>query len=404
MKEEVPVAMTVADWQSQGQTVWKKQSFNLANGGEDTLIFSVNYNRVTEDSPEHPAARDFPEHSTFLALSPLSAVLDSAATTTIDVSDSVPPSKTWVADISNDSPWDQGALWNSMLYIDPFHANKKFVTYESWGAAYMQVLQIRNALYGGSSYLFVKNGTPNFTKSCNQICATNNVSDGGARKPYCLSVTASDPGTAIHNSELLHSVPLAVVKDPVSHKSITGAAVVCSDIGTGGTSVNTVVIATTTSTAAAVPQTALAVGQRICAIAGAKGVIWIDGATSAQTNLPDTALVPLGQPLTVACSISFESNAFARNVVAAPAQSCDQACSALGVGNGAGYRAYRSKLIDNPATSQNNGLDPFTNLALYALQKASGGTVWKLASTTHIECSCGPGREMQGVASARVSS
>lgn len=399
LAEEVPDAMTVKAWARQGQTVWKKQSFNFGNGGSDTLIFSVNFNLVTADSPDHPAARDFPTHSKFFALTGLSALLDAANSGPIDASAKAPLSKTWLPDLSNNSPWDQGALWNSMFYIDPYHANRKFVLYESWGADDMQASQTRNALYGGSSFQTVKPGRPEFSQSCDEICGTSNLAGGGARKPYCLSATASAPGTPLQGAELPHTQPLDQVHDPLTGQGIAAATVMCSDIGTSSTRPGNLVIV---SGVAEGNQTALHQATTLCAANAALGVIWIDAVVgkTLHVNLADTETLHQGDALTVACSTKLPSSAFHRDVqVQGGGTSCDMTCDALGTGDGTGFRAYRATLEDPANPGHSRAINPFTSLDLLA----STGKAAAPQNSSAISCGCGPGREMRGVASARVA-
>ena len=401
LREEVPDGAKVSAWGRQGETVWKKQSFNFGNGGVDTLIFSVNFNMATENSPDHPAARDFPAHSKFFALSGLSALLDAAKSGPLDVSAKVPPSKTWVPDLSNDTPWDQGAMWNSMFYIDPFHANQKFVLYESWGAEFMQASQTRNALYGGSSSRTVHAGSADFSQSCDGLCGTSNVAGGGARKSYCLSSTAIAADTTLQGTEIAHDQPFDKVHDPVTGQGLQSAAVMCSDIGTSATLPGNLILASAT---VGRDGPALSAAEAICAAKGAQGVIWIDGKLGgkSRTNLPDTAALQKGDALTLACSTQYASGAFHRNVATQGADmTADMACAALGAGDGTGFRAYRSKLTNAP--DQNTAIGPFVGLGLLAVQRASDGTTLATNSSTTIISSCGPGREMRGIASARVA-
>ena len=397
LREEVPDGTSVKAWAAQGETVWKKQSFNFGNGGADTLIFSVNFNLVTENTPARPTARDFPSHSAFFAVNAVSALLDAAKSGPIDLSAKAPPSRTWQPDLSTDSPWDQGAVWNSMFYIDPYHANAKFVLYESWGANYMQPPQTRNALYGGSSSRTVKSGSAEFSQSCDAVCGGGNVAGGGARKPYCLSVSAPD------GTEVSHDRALGQVVDSVTGQSLASASLVCSDIGTSKTQPDNLIIASDT---VGKDQPALTFAEAVCAAKGASGVIWMDAlaAGKAQINLSDTATLHQGDALTVACSTQFPSAAFRRDVqVSASGPSCDMACDALGPGDGTGFRAYRSRLSNANGTDQSSPATPFTSLDLLAQPGVAAGKAAVPQRSTRLECSCGPGREMRGIASARVA-
>jgi hypothetical protein len=271
----------------------------------------------------------------------------------------------------------------------------------------MQLSQTRNALYGGSSNALIKSGQEYFAQSCNQYCATKNIAGGGARKPYCLSATAVSSGTMVQGIELPHSVPFNQIKDPLTAKGINSAFVVCSDIGTSDKNVNDIRIITSPIETLVSGTSALSTAEAMCMAKGAKGVVWIDRSTpsdsTSEFDVSDTASVQLGQLLTVACSAQHESGAFKRSLLATSSQTCDMACSALGVGNGTGYRSYRSRIINNPTANQNSFLDPFTSLDYFIYKKLVANTSWLPMSETKVQCTCGPGREMRGVASARVA-
>lgn len=402
VREAVPVGMKVKAWAKAGETVWKKQSFNFGNGGSDRLIFAFNFNMVAEDSADHPAARDFPEHAKFFVLSSLTTLLDAAKSGPIDISAKVPPSRTWVPDLTNDSPWDQGAMWNSMYYADPFHANRQFVLYESWGAERMQAAQTRNALYGGSAAQVVKADSAAFGQSCDDICATNSIAGGGARKPFCLSATAVAPGTAMQGTEISHQAPLR----QMAPQGLQSAYLVCSDIGTSKAKADNLTIASGTVGASTAGQPALTVAEGLCSAQRAKGVVWMDAISAGKTraNLSDAAVLHQGDALTVGCSVQYPSSAFHRAVMAASSgQSCDMTCAALGPGDGTGFRAWRSQLLNSPYPNQTTALIPSMSVDLLIQLGKTRAKPWTPLQSTGIACACGPGREMRGVASARVA-
>lgn len=400
LHEEVPDGTSLKAWTKQGETVWKKQSFTFGNGSNDRLIFALNFNMVADNTPDHPATRDFPEHAKLFALSGLSTLLDAAKAGALDVSAKAPPSKTWVPDLSNDSPWDQGALWNTMYYVDPFHGSAQFVLYESWGAEVMQASQTRDALYGGSSGQMVKADSPDFGQSCDAICGTGNVAGGGARKSYCLSATAIAPGSALQGVEVAHETPLDQVT--AAGQGLKAAFLECSDIGTSATKPGNLLIASAAISAADAGKTALTLAEALCAAKGAKGVVWVDSGT--RINLADTQALAQGEALTVGCSTQYPSTAFHRNVVVqGGGPTCDMTCAALGAGDGTGFRAWRAQLADSPYPQQTAAVTPFISLDLLVQQGLTRAKPWVPLQSTALECACGPGREMRGIASARVA-
>lgn len=421
----------VRQWRNLGNSVWRKQNFDLHNGGSDTMLFSVNYSRV--DDTDRSAARDFPRYTSFFKVENISELLDRARSGEyVDISDQMPASSVWTNGVTagnysssggantNNSPWDQGATWHNTMYVDPFNGNKIFTLYESWGAEYMQLPQTQNALYGGSATIILDSLGRKGNQSCNQLCGGTAAFGGGARKEYCLSASVMDKSSVLHGSEIPHDVPLNSIKDPNSGKSVAGAYLSCSDIGSHTTEAQENLFTEKYAIRSAeVGMEAGSLVESLCQVQDAAGYIWIDIFNNRTQRRhysvdADTSL-RRGDVITYACSNDHETSKFQKIITETIGEgggnlTCDMACTELGVGDGTGYRPYRSKIIGAGLALTRVTVDPLLSLYLYKERKEESNTVWTrmrdgetVSDGFKLECTCGPGRNMRAHMSARVA-
>lgn len=422
---------TVKEWLAAGNSIWTKQNFDLHNAGNNTMLFSINFSRVTDT--DRKANRDFPRYTSFFKVENISSVLDEAISTGyINLSDKMPETENWVNAVTagnysensgvnlNNSPWDQGATWHNTLYIDPYNNNKIFTLYESWGTEYMQLPQTKDALYGGSATMILSNLGDKGNQSCNQLCGGTDSFGGGVRKEYCLSASVIDTNSSINGAEIPHDVPLNSISDPVTGRTIQGAYLACSDIGSHTTSKNqNMYVKNYIVKNSDVGKSIGAFTESLCLNEGAKGYIWTDVynliSGKSRYTAGENSLIEKNDVLTYACSKQFPSGNFKKIISDSIGDgginnTCDAVCTDLGSGDGSGYRPYRSKILGTGLAWDRVTIDPLLSLSIYKEQSKESDAVWeklkngvKVSDDFKLSCVCGPGRNMRAIMSARVA-
>jgi hypothetical protein len=386
-----------------GYRFWYKQNMTVSNLGNDSLIFAVNYNMLSEHE-KRPADRDYPCCASFFEVPFISGILAHAQRKGfLDLAPLMPKEKTWQQDIKAESPWDQGAIWSQSVYIDPFHNNAVFTVYEAWGADYTQPHKTRAAFYPGSFRKWVLTGRPGSGQSCNSFCRERRY-NGGA----CFSASALSPGSGLNGAEIPHDQSLdAFVREKSAN--IPGALYVCSDLGTRKESPDFKYV--TGRAAGDGEETTVATfSDRICRGSGALGYVRAE-LLSPQTENYGYTLGPelkvrSGQVLSLTCSMEHNSRMFSLVRISDRNTSCDMACDSLGAGIGFGYRPYHAEVVslgrDGKGTLLDKaGVDPDFVLSMQEGLDIPDGYAKNNIAGENITCICGPGRNLRATMATR---